>query len=35
MATVDFEVRRLLKAYRKGLISDELFEKQMKELNHD
>jgi len=32
MATTDFEVRQLLKAYRKGLISDELFEEQMKEL---
>lgn len=32
MATVDFEVRQLLKAYRKGLISDELFEAQMREL---
>jgi quercetin dioxygenase-like cupin family protein len=28
----DFEVQQLLKAYRKGLISDELFEKQMSEL---
>jgi len=34
MATVDFEARQLLKAYRKGLISDELFESQMKELNN-
>jgi hypothetical protein len=33
MATTDFEVRQLLKAYRKGLISDELFEAQMKEVN--
>jgi quercetin dioxygenase-like cupin family protein len=32
MATTDFEVQQLLKAYRKGLISDELFEAQMKEL---
>src|SRR5690349_14718625 len=32
MATKDFEVQQLLKAYRKGLISDELFEKQMTEL---
>ena len=32
MATKDFEVQQLLKAYRKGLISDELFEKQMMEL---
>ena len=32
MATTDFEARQLLKAYRKGLISDELFEEQMKEL---
>lgn len=28
----DFEVRQLLKAYRKGLISDELFAAQMQEL---
>lgn len=34
MATTDFEVRQLLKAYRKGLISDELFEEQMKELGN-
>ncbi|MBI3301059.1 MAG: hypothetical protein HYZ72_03125, partial [Deltaproteobacteria bacterium] len=33
MATTDFEVRQLLKVYRKGLISDALFEEQMKELN--
>ena len=32
MATRDFEVQQLLKAYRKGLISDELLEAQMKEL---
>jgi quercetin dioxygenase-like cupin family protein len=32
MASKDFEVQQLLKAYRKGLISDELFEAQMKEL---
>ncbi|HEV8713830.1 MAG TPA: hypothetical protein VGX03_13520 [Candidatus Binatia bacterium] len=32
MATTDFEVRQLLRAYRKGLISDELFEEQMKEV---
>jgi hypothetical protein len=32
MATVDFETRQLLKAYRKGLITDELFEAQMREL---
>ena len=32
MATKDFEVQQLLKAYRKGLISDELFEAQMNEL---
>jgi bacterioferritin (cytochrome b1) len=31
-ATQDFEARQLLKAYRKGLISDELFEAQMTEL---
>lgn len=34
MATADFEVRQLLKAYRKGLISDELFEAQIKELTN-
>jgi hypothetical protein len=34
MATQDFEVRQLLKAYRKGLIPDGLFEEQMKELNN-
>lgn len=34
MATADFEVRQLLKAYRKGLISDKLFEEQMQELNN-
>src|SRR5713101_8087347 len=32
MATVDFEVKQLLKAYRKRLISDELFEAQIIEL---
>jgi quercetin dioxygenase-like cupin family protein len=32
MATKDFEVQQLLKAYRKGLISDEMLEKQMSEL---
>lgn len=35
MATTDFEARQLLKAYRKGLISDELFEEQMQELRGD
>lgn len=34
MVTRDFEVRQLLKAYRKGLISDELFEEQMRELQN-
>jgi bacterioferritin (cytochrome b1) len=34
MATADFEARQLLKAYRKGLISDELFEEQMKEVGN-
>lgn len=34
MAATDFEVRQVLKAYRKGLISDELFEEQMRELNN-
>jgi len=33
MATMDFELGQVLKAYRKGLISDELFEQQIKELN--
>ena len=32
MASKDFEIQQLLKAYRKGLISDELFETQMKKL---
>jgi quercetin dioxygenase-like cupin family protein len=32
MASKDFEVQQLLKAYRKGVISDQLFEKQMNEL---
>src|ERR1044071_5596156 len=32
MATADFEVKQLLKAYRKGLISDDLFEAQIREL---
>jgi hypothetical protein len=32
MAAADFEVRQLLKAYRKGLISDDLFEAQMREV---
>ena len=31
MATRDFEVQQLLKAYRKGLISDEVFAAQMQE----
>lgn len=34
MATAGFEVRQLLKAYRKGLISDELFEAQIVELTN-
>ena len=34
MATHDFEVRQLLKAYRKGVISDALFEEQMGELGN-
>lgn len=33
-ANHDFEVRQLLKAYRKGLISDALFEEQMGELQN-
>jgi hypothetical protein len=32
MAAADFEVKQLLKAYRKGLISDELFEAQILEM---
>jgi quercetin dioxygenase-like cupin family protein len=32
MASKDFEIQQLLKAYRKGLISDDLFDTQMKEL---
>ena len=34
MATADFEAKQLLKAYRKGLISDELFEQQMSEVKN-
>ncbi len=34
MATADFEAKQLLKAYRKGLISDDLFEAQMRELQN-
>lgn len=34
MATADFETRQLLKAYRKGLISDALFEEQMREIGN-
>jgi len=34
MATADFEARQLLKAYRKGLISDELFEAEMRDLRN-
>jgi bacterioferritin (cytochrome b1) len=34
MATADFETKQLLKAYRKGLITDELFEAQMRELQN-
>ena len=33
MATTDFERRQLLRAYRKGLISDVLFEEQLKKIN--
>ena len=32
MATKDFEVQQLLRAYRKGLVSEELFAQQMAEL---
>ena len=32
MATTEFEAQQLLKAYRKGLISDALFEEQMREI---
>src|SRR5262245_48381228 len=35
MATADFEVKQLLKAYRKGLISDELFAAQIAELTKE
>jgi quercetin dioxygenase-like cupin family protein len=35
MATKDFEVQQLLKAYRKGVISEELFARQMDELVAD
>lgn len=35
MATADFEARQLLKAYRKGLISDALFEEQMREVGNE
>ena len=34
MATADFEMKQLLKAYRKGLISDDLFEQQMSEVKN-
>jgi len=34
MATKDFEVKQLLRAYRKGVISDELFAQQMAELHN-
>ena len=33
-ATQDFEAKQLLKAYRKGLISDDLFEAQMREVRN-
>ena len=33
MATQEFETQQLLRAYRKGLISDELFERHMQEVN--
>jgi quercetin dioxygenase-like cupin family protein len=32
MATTEFEAQQILKAYRKGLISDALFEEQMQEI---
>lgn len=32
MATTEFEAQQLLKAYRKGLISDALFEEQMRDI---
>ncbi len=32
MANKDFEVKQILKAYRQGLISDELFAEQMQEI---
>src|SRR5262245_16779832 len=34
MATADFEMKQLLKAYRKGLISDDLFEQHMSEVKN-
>ena len=34
MATADFEMKQLLKAYRKGLIPDDLFEQQMSEVKN-
>jgi hypothetical protein len=34
-ANKEFELRQLLKAYRKGLISDELFEEQMREIDQN
>jgi len=33
--TSGFELRQLLKAYRRGLISDEVFEEQLHEIQHD
>jgi hypothetical protein len=33
MATKDFEVKQLLRAYRKGVISDELFAQQVVSVN--
>ncbi len=32
MASKEFEVQQLLKAYRKGIISEDLFARQMTEL---
>ena len=34
-ANHDFEVKQLLRAYRKGIISDELFESEMNGLRND
>ena len=35
MANKDFEVKQILKAYRQGLISDELFAEQMQDIGEN